>query len=382
MNSLSEWMARAMAAEGAVVDAVEPEGLDALLPPVLQDAFRCGELIRLGFGSLMPENARRVTLESDWVDSLGRRIETRGRRTEVGVDVSLGKAPDAAEVLRKALVFDNATYRFTEMKAGCARYRVMVFRVVAVSDEKREDVIAVTINEGNAARADGLAAALLEGGSAVWISSADVTGDDLPAPWPPERIRDVFGAAARVMARERLAPFLAGMERRMGRDLERLHTYHEDLRKEALRRQVEGRGRKGVKPDAGMVAQRLAAIEREYEAKGADVRRKYGLTVELRPLQTLLVRLPVHRLAFVIRRRKGDRAGYLDWNPLTRRLDSLACEACGGVVQKYSVCDDKLHVVCSGCHGPCQVCARSYCHACHPKGCPYSHSNLKPENRA
>ena len=153
----------------------------------------------------------------------------------------------------------------------------------------------------------------------------------MPAPWQPDRIRDVFGPAARVLARERLAPFLAGMERRMGRDLDRLHAYHEDLRKEALRRQTEGRGRKGVKTDASLIAKRLLAIEREYEAKVADVRRKYGLTVEIKPLQTFLARLPVHRLFFVIRRRKGERTGYLDWNPLTRKLDTLGCEACGAV---------------------------------------------------
>jgi len=370
MNSLSEWMARAMAAEGAVVDTVEPEGLDALLPPSLQDAFRCGELVRLGFGSMMPENARRVTLESDWVDSLGRRIETRGRRTEVGLDMSPGKAPDAAEVLRKALVFDNATYRFTEMKAVRARYRIMVFRVAAVSDEKREDVIAVTVNEGNAARADGLAAGLLDIPAATWLPFAAADQDECPGRWTPERIRDVFGAAVRALAGERLAPFLAGMERRMGRDLERLHAYHEDLRGEAVRRQTEGRGRKGAKPDTAITAQRLAAIEGEYEAKIADVRRKYGLTVELHPLQTILVSMPIHRLAFVIRRRKGERAGYLDWNPITRKLDALGCEACGALPQVHSVCDDRLHVVCSSCLGACPACAKSYCRACHPKGCP------------
>ncbi|MEI6788779.1 MAG: hypothetical protein WCL49_09910 [bacterium] len=373
MNTLSDWMARALVAEGAVVETVEPEGLDALLSASLQNAFRCGEFQRLGFGASMPENARRVTLESDWVESLGRRIETRGRRTEIGFDISVGKAPDATEVLRKALVFDNATYRFTEMKTAVASYRLMVFRVVAVSDEKREDVLAVTVNEGNAARADGMAAVLLEGGAEAWSLLPNGTGTDLPAPWLPERIRDVFGPASRVLARERLSPFLAGMERRMGRDLDRLHAYHEDLRKEALRRQVEGRGRKGVKGDASLVTQRLTAIEREYEAKVADVRRKYGLTIEIKPLQTFLIRLPVHRLAFVILRRKGERTGYLDWNPITRKLDALGCEACGAVSPIHSVCDDKLHVVCSGCYGACQVCRKSYCRACHPKGCPHSH---------
>lgn len=369
MNSLADWMARALVAEGAVVETVEPEGLDALLSASLQNAFRCGEFQRLGCGASMPENARRVTLESDWVELLGRRIETRGRRAEFSLDMSVAKAPDAVEVLQKALVFDNATYRFTEMKTAVARYRTMVFRVVAVSDEKREDVVAVTVNEGNAARAEGMAAVVLEGGSAPWSVLLDGSGDDLPAPWQPDRIRDVFGPAARVLARDGLAPFLAGMERRMGRDLDRLHAYHEDLRKEALRRQTEGRGRKGAKTDANLVAQRLSAIEREYEAKVADVRRKYGLTVEIKPLQTFLVRLPVHRLFFVIRRRKGERTGYLDWNPLTRKLDTLGCEACGAVSPTHSVCDDKLHVVCSACHAACPVCGRSYCRACHPKGC-------------
>jgi hypothetical protein len=367
MNSLSEWMARAMTAEGAVVEPADPESLAVLLPPSLQDAFRCGELVRLGFGATTPEDARRVTIESEWVDILGRRIESRGRLAEIAPGVSPGKPPDADEALRKGLVFDNATYRFTGMTVARTRYRIMVFRVAAVSDEKREDVIAIAVNESNAARSDSLAAGLLEANAATWIPAVAGDSVELPARWTPERIRDVFGAAASAMARTRLAPFLAGMERRMGRDLERLHAYHEDLRREAIRRHSEGRGRKGTNPDPGLAAQRLTAIEREYEAKVADIRRKYGLTVELHPLQTLLVTMPVHRLAFVIRRRKGERVGHLDWNPLTRRLDSLGCEACGALAPTHSVCDDRLHVVCSGCLGADQEKAKPYCHACREK---------------
>jgi hypothetical protein len=366
MNSLSEWMARAMAAEGAVVEPVDPERLEALLPASLQDAFRCGEFVRLGFGSSTPEDVRHVTMESEWVDILGRRIETRGRLAEITLDVSLGKPPDAGEVLRKALVFDNATYRFTGMTVARTRYRIMVFRVAAMSDEKREDVVAITVNESNAARSDGVAAGLFDAGAARWIPSRSEDADELPARWTPERIRDVFGAAGSAMVRERLEPFLAGMERRMGRDLDRLHAYHEDLRREAIRRQAEGRGRKGAKLDPGLTARRLTAIEHEYEAKVADIRRKYGLTVEVHPLQTCLVTMPVHRLAFIIRRRKGERVGHLDWNPLTRRLDHLGCEACGTIAPTHSVCDERLHVICSGCLGVCQGEGKSSCRACHP----------------
>jgi len=371
MNTLSEWMARALVAEGAVVEPVEPDGLDALLTPPLQAAFRCGELMRLGFSAVLPEQARRVTLESEWVDILGRRIETRGRRAELAVDVPRGKPPDAVEVLRKGLEFDNATHRCLGMEEAWAGYRVMVYRMVAVSDEKREDVIVVAANEGNAARADGLLMALMSVDPGAWVENGPDRTAALPAPWSPERIRDVFGAAARVLARERLAPFIEGMERRMGRDMERLHAYHEDLRKEAVRRQTEGRGRKGVKPDAALTVQRLTAIEREYEAKVTDIRRKYGLAVELQPLQTFRVTLPVHRLSYVIRRRKGEKAGYLDWNPLTRRLDRLGCEACGVVTPSHSICDDQLHVVCPACLGVCSGCGKSYCRACRPKGCPH-----------
>lgn len=382
MNNLAEWMERALVAEGSVVEPVTQECLDVLLAPSLQAPFRCGELIRMGFSSVMPEQARRVTLESDWVEILGRRIETRGRRTNISVDITLSKPPDATEVLHKALMFDNATYRFTEMKTARAAYRLIVFRMAAISDEKREDVIAITVNEGNSARSNGLAAVLLEGGSTHWNVSSEGRDVEVSPPWTPERTRDVFGAAAKVMARERLAPFLAGMERRMGRDLERLHAYHDDMRKEAIRRQSEGRGRKGVKSIAVMGDERLAAIEREYEAKVADVRRKYRLSVDIQPIQMFLISLPVHRLSFIVRRRKGERMGFLDWNPLTRKLDSLSCEACGATAQTHSVCDANLHIVCSGCHGTCPACKKPYCRACHPKGCPQSHNDQYPRELA
>jgi hypothetical protein len=43
--------------EGALVETIEPEGLEVLAPPPVQNALGIGELSRLGFGPTLPPSA-------------------------------------------------------------------------------------------------------------------------------------------------------------------------------------------------------------------------------------------------------------------------------------------------------------------------------------
>jgi hypothetical protein len=156
----------------------------------------------------------------------------------------------------------------------------------------------------------------------------------------------------------------------MARDLERLHAYYGDLRHEALER-LAGRIRKGQNDDSQKTDQmRLAAIEREYHTKVADLGRKYGMNVEVRFLQALHADMPVRRVAVSVLRRKSSRQSHLDWNPMARRLDHLPCESCFCSPRVYCVCDDRLHWVCPSCLSPCPSCGKEFCRACHPMTCP------------
>ncbi len=79
MSRLQSFVAELLEREGALVQATDPEGMEVLSPPALQDALGLAELSRLGFGPQLPAGAERVSLESDWMERLADLVGERGR---------------------------------------------------------------------------------------------------------------------------------------------------------------------------------------------------------------------------------------------------------------------------------------------------------------
>jgi hypothetical protein len=372
MSDLRELLSRALAAEGALVEPIEPEGLEIMAPPQVQQALALPEWSRVGFGAELPGQAVRVSFESDWAERLEKLLGERGRLAYFFSQERPYPAPrqEFEKAVQREFTLQNATFRLGPVEEARARYLLLVFRMTATSDEKREDLVTLCINESNGALANALAGPLLS-----HLRAADRLERARPDEaaqadaWPAQQIRARAAGLLMPRIRVQLSPFLAGMERRMARDLERLHAYHSDLRKEAAARRDE-RKRNGASEDALKADQmRLEAIEREYHTKVADLRRKYAMSVEIRFLQALRVDMPVRRAAVTVLRRKSTRQTHLDWNPITRRFDLFPCEGCWTSPRVYCVCDDRLHWVCPSCFCACPSCGKESCRACHPAKC-------------
>ena len=372
MTELQEIVSSLLANEGAMVEPIEPDGIEVLAPAPLQRRLSVPEWFRLGFGTDTPAEAQRVTLESDWMDRFSGLLEDRGRFLEITVERDAGvRFPaDVEPLVARQMALDNATYRIVKTGEARARYLLLSLRLVAVSDEKREDIVHLCVNESTCAPADSLAAPLrgiLAGGREC--AGAAAREDEGPKPWGSA---EAVAYARRVLPariRSLLKPFLAGMERRMKRDMERIHAYHTDLYREAARR-LAVKAEKARDAEAGeRERQRLAAIEREYHAKATDLSRKYAISVNVELIQTLRASVPVLRAELLLLRRKASRPYALDWNPLSRRLDDVACEACGGLSPAYAACDEHVHLTCAACHAPCPACGKPWCRVCSPRQC-------------
>jgi hypothetical protein len=164
--------------------------------------------------------------------------------------------------------------------------------------------------------------------------------------------------------RNHLRQFMNGMERRLHRDLGRVHDYYTSLRREAwsrLQKQSSESARERL---------RLESSAQEYRSKVADLKQKYDLRVQVELIQRAEIICPVHRVGLVIKRRKGERRLALDWNPLTRRLDPMPCEWGQAWERIREVCDERLHVTTAAGQAPCPQCGKGYCRACHLKTCP------------
>lgn len=364
---LASFTAALLRHEGALVDPIEPDGLEVLATPEVQRALGVGELARLGFGGTLPPSATRVGLEGDWLDRFARLLGSTGRWSRSILAPAFKPPGDPERLLGHELVLDNATYRLLGAEPAWTRYLAMDFRASAVSDDKRDFVVRIGINLATGAMPDAVLAAIDPFRDDAALSAPLPAAGALPPLWERDRLLGIVSHALPARLDQLLDPFIKGLRRRLARDQDRLHQYHNDLHRTAMQRAValpEG------DPRRLREEQRVAAIAREYSAKLDDLARQYATRVRIEWVQTLELVMPVHRLAVQIRRRKADRTLHLDWNPLARRLEPPPCEATWSTERPRLVCDDALHLVLPAALGPCPACEKAYCRACHPAGCP------------
>lgn len=363
---MHRFVATLLAEDGALVEPLEPDGLEVLAPPKLQQALGVPELCRFGFGPDLPKGAQRVGIESDWLTRFERVVGERGRWSRCVLDPGTRKAPEAERMLEQELVLENATFRLLDTAPAWTRYLVLEFRFTALSDEKREGTQRLAINLATGAMPEAILEQIAQwpADGAEGVVPADAT---LPPDWDRLRVIERVRSALPWRVEPAVTPFVAGLRRRLARDLDRLHAYHNDLHREASHRPAQP-----AEGDAGQQREnlRVAAIAQEYRAKLDDLARKYAVRVTVEWVQTLELVMPVHRLTVQIRRRKAERVIALDWNPLARRIEAPPCEATWSAERPRLVCDDALHLVAPAGLAPCAGCDRAYCRACHPQRCP------------
>jgi hypothetical protein len=352
--------------EGALVESIEPQGLEAMLPENLQRALGAPEFLRLGFAAELPGGAERASLESDWLEKFGRLLDERGRRLKFAVSGTAQPLGRVERIVEHNVVMQNAVYRLSQVEQAWTRYLIFIFRYTAISDEKREGIIRFGINLINGSAIDPMVDQML---AAAMDESAteNVTkpsASQLPADWRAERLKKAVVRALPVRVRAHLNQFVNGMQRRLDRDLERLHEYFSVLREESWRKLKKQKG------DAARERLRIDAAEREYQAKIADLNQKYDLRVKIEPVQTLELISQIQRVTLVIKRRKGERKLALDWNPIARQLDPPPCEWSFAAEGSRVVCDDQLHLLSPAGHSPCPQCGKEYCRVCSSRRCP------------
>ena len=368
-NSLRDFAARLLDYEGVLIERIEPQGLELLAPAPVAKVLQIPELARLGFAAELPANSERVGLESDWLERFGHLLGERGQTARVTLPVALPQLSNAERVVEHTVNLQNAVYRVVGVAPAWTRYLVMLFRVTAFSDEKRDGIVKLGFNLANGSVLDAMVDELLS--SAIETEGVkDATGlpVSLPPDWTQAQLKSRVARALPERIDAHLAPFLKGMQRRLDRDLRRVHDYFNDLRTESLLRLRKHLA--AAETETARERLRLEAIAREYGAKVADLQQKYALRVDVAWSQTLEIVMPVQRVEILIRRRKGERRITLDWNPLARKLDVPPCEHSYTQSTARLACDDRLHLTSPAAQAPCAGCAKAYCRACHPLQCP------------
>lgn len=376
MGELRDFVSDVLEIEGSAVEAVEPDGLEVLAPEPLRTAMGWPELVRLGFGAALPTGSLAVGFEGDWLDRFGALLRDRGRWAERQLappDVMpLIAYPE--RLLDHALDLPNAIWRLRGVSPAWARCLLLAFRYTALSDEKREGLVWLGFNQGTGAIIDGVLTRLrpLLAADREWrVPDPDVrraAGGMCDMPALEARARPLLQHCLQLQ----MAPFLRTMKRRLDRDRNRIHEYHNDLYVAAQKKLASIAGTSGEKAagDRKREMLRVAAIEREYSAKLDDLRRNYALRINVEWAQGLDLFVPVQRFEVLVKRRKGERLIHMDWHPSVRLMEPPPSDWGLALGRSRLVCDEGLHITDLDGQSGCPSCSRTFCRACHPAACP------------
>ncbi len=314
-------------AVGGVCDEVEPQVYDLMLPP---EAGGSGaEIIRVAFDpEAIPEHpgAQLASYGTPLVARLLAGALDRGRRVDLYL-TGLNLAPRGVEGrARKALILPAGA------ELGVERIRLMHFpqavfgfEVTFVGDQKEQDLLPAAVDLHSARLVRHLEALLDRSrlAESPWEPLPEASHGGLAAVYPVARDRVIRTLAALTNARGR---DLGG---RLARQLGRMARYYADLRAEVAEQAGRTEGRTGADP--AKFTARLEGLDREEQARGAELRQKSTLRVQLRLITLLVVRQPKLLLRSAVRGLRGAVAGRVDlvWDPLVDALEAAGCPACG-----------------------------------------------------
>jgi hypothetical protein len=381
MSELREFVSDLLERNGAVVESIDARELAVLSPPPVQKSLGLRELARLGFGAPGSGTERShdtvpVGLEGDWMERFAALLHDKGRWSQRELPVA-GERPtpgDPQRVLDRALDLPNAVCRFLGIAETHTRCLILTFRYTAISDEKREGLFWLGFNTGTGAVINDLLAQLrpLLAQMPGWGRPDEATVLAAGPGWSTATIESRVRPLIDRQVREEIEPFLRAMQRRLARDRDRVHAYHNGLHLASSRRlaALSHATSERAEADRRREAMRIEAIAREYRAKLDDLRRNYALRVAVEWVQALELYVPVQRFDVLIRRRKGERVIQLDWHPLLKAVEAPLCEAGHGRDRVRLVCDEKLHLTEPSGQAPCVACGKPFCRACFPAACP------------
>lgn len=399
MSGVAELTRTILARRGALVDG-DGDNFDVILEPELARRLERPEWLSLD-AAAQPSDA---SAGREWLGfgtDLFRRIGelVDARFAEIALAEETFRMEKIRGGLRDLIVLNNAVFDESAPELRRVSWLIVWSRHAAISDDRREGLLALWINESN------LACDILPADREEWLRAMGVWAEGLGAvsggeaapsapgmaliggavetpasggppalePLPAATVLAAAATAAGTVARAAQADYLALSTRRLERDARRVHEYYGSLAAEAGRRatRLESSGR--MTPDEReKLKRKIAAIELERQAKIDDLRAHYALRIEVEPIALLRVRAVAPVFPLLLKRRKESRPFPLVFNPIFRRIEAMPCESCGHGDGGRWMCDERLHLLCERCFVACGVCGRRFCRACRatcPKNC-------------
>jgi hypothetical protein len=358
-TSLCDFTADLLAENGAVVEP-SSEGLEVLLPAEVAEVLEIPEHANLSFLGDRREGVF-VSYDSEILKKMAGLMGERGRFATVGLAPPAVRLDKVEDRLGDKLVFHNAVFQVERKEEKPISYLLGYSKYSAISDDRQEGIVGCFVNELNFS----VQKATLETLDLIACEPQVFTGRAERE--ASEKVLAALWQAQLKIVQETLTDFLISTERRMNRDIRRVHEYYQTL----IHEHRQALAKKSAAPeDKARAESKIEAVERELKGKVQDLVEKFSIDLQLEPISFIRIETMSAIFWLSVKRRKEARQFPLTYNPVVKSLDPLPCEACFYPRKGYYVCDDSLHILCRECFAPCARCDKIYCRACDPKRCP------------
>lgn len=343
-RAVAEFARSVLERRGALVEDGPGGSLEAVLSGELAERLG-GEFLRLRFDPAVQDpSSRVVTLGSEDLETLGGLLGEEGRYDARRVEVPYLKKEGLEEAVRSAFTFSGVRARLRGTRTAGVPFLSLCFRTRALSDERRDGLVRVALDEATGAPAGDVE----ERVSALSLETRPAGPKDAAEPGLP--LQGLWDRACRIAGEkieEGLADFRRSMNRRLGRDLHRVEEYFGGLRAAIDRR----RGRA-----AESAEDKRRAVDLELDSKRRDLAAKYAVRVEASLACALRLLVPCVLATFEIAKGRVIREVPFVWNPLFKEIEPAACESCGRTTRTPCLCDGR-HLVCAACEKSCARCS-------------------------
>jgi len=321
---------------GGVWQDVEPQVYDVVLPASVAgqlDLPARDEMIRIAFD---PEaladypDTHLMAFGNPLLDRIFEHAQSLGRSSRVYLAGHNLSPHDLPSLLRRGLQAPRGVdLQPAAPRVSYFRQALFWFQATFISDEKEHSTVPVGIDLYHGRVARHLEEVLQR---AVVSDTRPFPYPDAPclAPAPAYRLaREEATRSVAVAASARLQE----LQQLLQRETQRIGQYFDDLRAELTQRQTraEARGEEdsGLRLRADFTAQRQA-LDREEQARIAELRRKMTLRVQVRLLNVLWVIQPKMRVRVRLVPPQGN-AGEAEvvWDPALQRVEATVCPVCG-----------------------------------------------------
>lgn len=337
-KELLSFAAEVLKRHGSAVEA-NRDSLLALLPKNLAEKLQLPEEIKLG------SEGDSLLYGHPLLDRL---VELSTREVPVvfgKLQIQYLKKGGFDHLITRQFLFRHGKSRIINLAETRTTYMVLTCRYLALSDERKEGLVQVTIQENSGA--------MVSTFKERWADfQPEFYAQKNIPPHFPTNLEPIVKRALKETqktAENQLQDFLDSIRRHLQRDVRNTREYYEAYRNEMKSTLKKSSLSYDQRQDRKM---KIHGLPAEMARKIEDLKQKYQIQVKLTACAAIRFLVPVVQVLVELNHHKIRKKVRLVFNPVTHQLDPVVCEHCKATIYDVhlAVRGSELQMLCANCY--------------------------------